>query len=884
MKIKGMKFIRKLLLIIICLLMTACSIGMDTKLELNDDQSGERIITISVGKDSAEEYGKEKLGKVENVIESYKPDLLDYKKEVDKEGTTKYIFTLAFSNLEDYREKIKTLINREPTIEVKEPNTVFSKGIAINEDFSSSDLTQWFKDGLEKEGLEDDITSHFSQETTVIYKGEEYTSGSIINVNEIESNPLDFIAINTTVTDDETYERTVEFVLPTETYQKNKKEIDKFFATLIPDGGTGKWVSQLVYPTEDEYLKLDNDKKDYCVSFTASDLAELMEKSNKVFNTDSAKIAFAESDSENENPYQLIKTWNESIDLSSFGSDSEARVRYYYSILTEGNAKFENEYGEQSDSWQLQAEDSILNVQAQMVQRYPVTDMTTSIQVDNENSITQTFDITYEGKLAEEGAQRTSNYLKNLFTDTDVKVNEKSESEKYTVEISFSGEMQETQRNIEMFLGESNSYFHYSILESNLFSQDVSFSYQANLYDLKQQLGYEGDIRLNFNPRSGDSISQLEFNDQYIENNDTSSFTSDNGYIMISYSASRTLWFRMLAGLIIFVVVLALLFIGSIFYAKRWAKNHDLDDLSLMGQLKAFYAAGIHQIKVLLGKGINELKHLDHFMVPEGADLEIFHYFYGKLHYLLISIIVFIITALYTLFILFAFKKATFAPMILGFIQFIIVYVYALIGATIQTNPLIEKKIDSLISDFSNSSLEMVLKDLDLDECDLIAIPVQLSGASSKFNELLNAKTEEQRKKVVNRLMKTGYRTIPRLKTGQDKKRRYTDIELMYLIMTEQQFLVQRIEYNVVTGKLGNKSLTEYHYQNLNGVYSGSENRVQNEKERKIYTYVCVEGFSGTKDTIWIEEGQKILSNEFIALQNIIRERKKMIEEENQDE
>lgn len=864
--------------------MTACSIGMDTKLELNDDQSGERIITISVGKDSAEEYGKEKLGKVENVIESYKPDLLDYKKEVDKEGTTKYIFTLSFSNLEDYREKIASLIDREPTIVVKEPNTVFSKGIAINEDFSSSDLTQWFKDGLEKEGLEDDITNNFSQETTVIYKGEEYKSGSTVNVNEIESNPLDFIAINTKINVDETYERTVEFVLPKETYQKNKKEIDKFFAALIPDGGTGKWVNQLVYPTEDEYLKLDDDKKDYCISFTASDLAELMEKNSKVFNTDSAKIAFAEPDSKDENPYQLIKNWNEQIDLSSFGSDSEARVRYYYSILTEENAKFENDYGEQSDSWESQSEDSILNVQAKVVQRYPVTEITTSIDIENEDSMTQIFDVTYEGQLAAEGAQRTSKYLKTLFTDKDVKVSEKNESGKYIVEISFFGEMQETQKNIEMFLGASNSYCHYSISKSNLFSQDVSFSYQANLYDLKEQLGYEGDIKLNFNPRSGDSISQLKFNDQYVDNKDTSTFTSDNGYIMISYSASRTLWFRMLAGLIIFAGVLAMLFVGSIFYAKRWAKNHDLDDLSLMGQLKAFYAAGIHQIKVLLGKGINELKHLDHFMVPEGADLEIFHYFYGKLHYLLISIIVFIITALYTLFILFAFEKVTFVPIVLGFIQFVIVYVYALIGATIQTNPLIEKKIDFLINGFSNSSLEMVLKELDLDECDLIAKPVQLSGASSKFNQLLNARTEEQRKEVVNRLLKTGFRTIPRLKTGQDKKRRYTDIEVMYLIMTEQQFFVQRIEYNVVTGKLGNKSLTEYHYQNLNGIYSGSENRVQNEKERKMYTYVCVEGFSGTKDTIWIEEGQEILSNEFIALQNIIRERKKMIEEENQDE
>ena len=68
MKNKWGSVIRKLGLFLLCFLMAACSIDMDTQLDLKDDQSGQRIITISVGKDAIEDYGSDELEKIEQVL------------------------------------------------------------------------------------------------------------------------------------------------------------------------------------------------------------------------------------------------------------------------------------------------------------------------------------------------------------------------------------------------------------------------------------------------------------------------------------------------------------------------------------------------------------------------------------------------------------------------------------------------------------------------------------------------------------------------------------------------------------------------------------------------------------------------------------------------
>lgn len=111
-------------------------------------------------------------------------------------------------------------------------------------------------------------------------------------------------------------------------------------------------------------------------------------------------------------------------------------------------------------------------------------------------------------------------------------------------------------------------------------------------------------------------------------------------------------------------------------------------------------------------------------------------------------------------------------------------------------------------------------------------------------------------------------------------------MEMMYLFMTEQELLIQRVEYYVVRNKQGDRHSTEYHYKDINGIFTGTKVSTQNDRNATVtrnISYLKIVGFSGTKDAIYVEDGEALLSEEIRGLQNLVRD-KKTVEEENEDE
>lgn len=878
MKNKWGSVIRKLGLFLLCFLMAACSIDMDTQLDLKDDQSGQRIITISVGKDAIEDYGSDELEKIEQVIADYKPNSLEYKKDTDDDGNVQYVFTLAFSSLDDYRSKVEELIGREPVIELSEPDTVFSKGVSFKEDFSSNDLTLWFREGLEKEGIENDITGNFVEETTMIYKGEEYDSGSYINVNDVEVNPLDFIAIQTKIKEDGSFDRTVEFILPQDTYDENKEEIDSLFASMVPEGAEASWVDSLNYP--DQYMELSDEQVDYCIQFSASDLDDLMKKNNQVFQTESSHIVFEESDEEGDSPYQLLKNWNEVLDLSSFGSDSQGEVQCHYSLETEDGSSVYNNYDQGESTWSGSYHVSLLDVGVRFRQVYPVASLTAETTINDESNITQTFVISYEGTLAEEGATRAADYLKTTFQDVAQIENEK-DGDAQNVLITFSGNMAEIMENINAFAGGSYNTVRYTAESANFYSQDISFNYSLNLSQLKELLGYDGEITVRFVPRSGDSIEGLAFNGTHVYDYDELNFTSDDGYVTFSYTATRMLWMNLIGGIIGFVIILLLLLVGSLFYVKKWAAKHGIQDQKFAEQAKAFYMAMFVAVKRFCKRVWDNVKHLNQLLVPEDADREIFEYFYGKMYLTVVAIGIVVVACVLNFLQVLITESLNFTLIIIGILVSLGLMVYYTYDF-FRKDPQTEKKIDQLIDDYSNQGIDVFLDELDIESQDLIVAPVRLIGPS---NEML-AYLEDIVKDPKNALKKYRTRTGPRLAVGSDKKRRYTHMEMMYLFMTEQELLIQRVEYYVVRNKQGDRHSTEYHYKDINGIFTGTKVSTQNDRNATVtrnISYLKIVGFSGTKDAIYVEDGEALLSEEIRGLQNLVRD-KKTVEEENEDE
>lgn len=866
--------VKRILLLILCVLLAACSVDMDTRLDLNEDQSGQRVVTVSVSANQAEEYGEQKLQQVEAVIASKKPATLDYEKKVEDDGTIRYIFTLSYSSLEDYRSKVGELIGREPLIVLSEPDTVFSSGITFTEDFSSYDLTQWFQDGLAEAGIEDDITGQFSQETTLVYKGEEYTGGSIIQVSEVETNPLDYIAMHTLLKEDGTYERTVEFILPQETYDENQSEIDRFFQTLTPQGAQASWVSELSYP--DEYRELSEEQLDYCIRFSAADIEELQDQTNTVLHTTTDTITLAETASQEEtSPYQLLQEWRETVDLSSFGSDSQGRVSFYYALQSEQGAVIYDSYDDGQTLWSTSQQTSLLDVTTQIKQYYPMTDIASVTQIEDETSFVQTFTLTYAGRLAKEGAQRAQEHLQDAYSEgVDISLEENDDG--CVLTIRFYGEPADVIDRINSFLGVSYSSMNYSVEKKNFFSQNISFSCSMDLSGWKSQLGYDGAIHVSLQPRGGDSIERLTFGGQTMSDVNTMEFTSEDGHISFGYTASRMLWMNLLGGIIAFVVLLGVLLVASLFYVKRWAAKHGMETLGFAKQARAFYGAMLANAKAFLQRLWNNLRHVDQLFVFAGCDPQIHHYFYGKLYLLVIGAGIVLLSLVLV--------PLSVMPLLFALLAFLALFLYFLLDLTVLKHPEIEAQIDERIRAFANRTCADYLAVFGVESDALITDAVRLYGPSDELMQFVYQQDPSARHAARKRYP---IATAPKRRKGSDGKWRYSLNEVLYLFMTEQELLIHRVDYNVVSDERKDQHSTEYAYRNVNGIFTGTRmiylTAGKVVEERKV-SYLEVIGFSGTKDTIFMENGEAILSNEIMALQNIIREKKRITEEEAEDE
>lgn len=164
-RIKTTLFIFVLLMTTIFL--TACGGKLSTKLELDEDFSGKRIMTYSIEKSTFKDYVNTSFEEITKLLEETNPGALSIEA---KEGESSYIyqFVLDFSSEEDYEEKVRKLLGEQD--ESKEyvffevPTSPFVKGLYYEEKFYSRDLLKWMEEAVVDAGYVDqtNVSSIFS--------------------------------------------------------------------------------------------------------------------------------------------------------------------------------------------------------------------------------------------------------------------------------------------------------------------------------------------------------------------------------------------------------------------------------------------------------------------------------------------------------------------------------------------------------------------------------------------------------------------------------------------------------------------------------------------------------------------------------------------------
>lgn len=246
-------------LIVITALLAGCGALIDTRLLINQDSSGSRVMTATLPSNqvSALSGGVEAAA---NSIRSRLPATLDFGGLVENAGgSLTATFALNFESPKDYVSKAKSILEAagrsDVNIDFIVSESTLRTGLAISEDFSSYDLLSWMFDGLVADGVvsaSDRSNSYELGDSVVIFRGQEIPSRfASISASLIEDFGFDEITMETDIVSPSSFNREINFEVSEKKFEENAGRYEEFFSSLMSSGltatpsGPGIWKLNL---------------------------------------------------------------------------------------------------------------------------------------------------------------------------------------------------------------------------------------------------------------------------------------------------------------------------------------------------------------------------------------------------------------------------------------------------------------------------------------------------------------------------------------------------------------------------------------------------------------------------------------------------------------
>lgn len=318
-------------LVVICsavlmiLVLAGCSAGstVDTTLVLEKDLSGVRQMTIVIDNSVFSQYFNGTIEDVNALMETSCPQEMAWSYS-EAGGAKQYVFELAFSSLDDYKEKVAAILGYEPEITISTPDSVWANGISVSEDFKDTDLFQWMRNMLVDNGFVDSSNASNifkSGKLNVSYNDTTYNSNnsSTINVNKVEYIALDDIHILTDINGWNNYSRRVVFRIPSRSMELKGDAIKEYLNGLVPAGAKSEWGE-------------DEGETVYTVSISNVTAEQLAAFDLAVFDSENASVVRTDV-SDNFSPFTFGEYLNETLDLRNFATGEYwAQIHYTYQI------------------------------------------------------------------------------------------------------------------------------------------------------------------------------------------------------------------------------------------------------------------------------------------------------------------------------------------------------------------------------------------------------------------------------------------------------------------------------------------------------------------------------------------------------------------------
>ncbi len=314
----------------LCLFILAgCGGNLISTVNLNDDESGSRVMTLTISKEDFSEYVNGTIEAVDQTIASNCPSVMTYFLSEDETSYTA-TFTMNFSSILDYKTQVSTIMTAEPAeIEYRFCDSVFSEGIVYEEDFSGPDIMSWLSTLMQNSGYvsSENASYIFEEESYALnYGGQEFASdsGYRVSVSNVTYTHIESIDILTEVLPDNHYNRTINIHISDSDIADKKDAITTYLDEGLASGVTGAWSADMgmnTYAVEMKNLSL-SEMRDAMAKFCHSENSEFTnfpEWEDDAFQE--SAVLFSEDAS-----------FIERLDMSNFGCNSAGEVNVNYCI------------------------------------------------------------------------------------------------------------------------------------------------------------------------------------------------------------------------------------------------------------------------------------------------------------------------------------------------------------------------------------------------------------------------------------------------------------------------------------------------------------------------------------------------------------------------
>lgn len=293
-----------------------CGMELNSRMELNKDFTGHRIMTCTVSSADLARYFSGSKKDLDKVIRDACPKALVYKQTSDNDNTV-YTFRLDYSSKKDYKKKVESLLNFAPEIKYSYSDSPFAKGIRYSENFSTKDLMSWLYTALYEKGYVDQksVDDLWNlKNTEFIFAGKKYETDDKISIDEMSYVSISSIDIKTKETASMKLTRTISIRLPKETLEKHASAVNSYFS-----GSSYK-----------KTWKNEKDGKTLVISFTKDNFSDLCAVTRKVLHTSDTGGTYR-VETKNGSPFEFQLDFEETLDFKNFADESgKVPVTYTY--------------------------------------------------------------------------------------------------------------------------------------------------------------------------------------------------------------------------------------------------------------------------------------------------------------------------------------------------------------------------------------------------------------------------------------------------------------------------------------------------------------------------------------------------------------------------